>query len=114
MNTVGYMGALKRRLGIESDYALAKALCVTKQTVSRYAQGKGYFDDEVAIRAARILEIDPMNIIVATHVERARTPEEQEVWRAILEKISKSFNDLLSGWTGPERRRAHRVPVSVH
>ena len=36
MNTMEYMGAVKAALGIESDYALSKALNVTRQTVSRY------------------------------------------------------------------------------
>lgn len=91
MNTIEYMAALKKRLGIDSDYALAKALGVTKQTVSRYAKGIGQFDDEVARRVASILEMHPGLVMLDMHRERAKTPEDRSIWL----EIYKGFLTLL-------------------
>lgn len=91
MNTMEYMQAVKTKLGIESDYALSKALQVTKQTVSRYAQGKGYFDDAVAVKVAELLQIHPGLVMLDMHRERAKTPAEQSIWQEIFE----GFRTLL-------------------
>ncbi|OEZ93493.1 helix-turn-helix protein [Janthinobacterium sp. HH106] len=85
MNTMEYMGAVKAALGIESDYALSKALNVTRQTVSRYVQGKGYFDDAVAVKVAELLQIHPGLVMLDMHRERAKTPAEQTIWQEIFE-----------------------------
>lgn len=91
MNTIEYLAALKTRLAIDSDYALAKKLGVTKQTVSRYAKGIGHFDDEVAARVAEILEMHPGLVVLDMHRERAKTPAERSIW----EEIFKGFRTLL-------------------
>ncbi|MCM2564808.1 hypothetical protein [Janthinobacterium kumbetense] len=91
MNTMEYMQAVKTKLGIESDYALSKALQVTKQTVSRYSQGKGYFDDAVAVKVAELLQIHPGLVMLDMHRERAKTPAEQSIWQEIFE----GFRTLL-------------------
>ena len=91
MNTTEYMAAVKGHLGIESDYALSKALGVTKQTISRYAQGKGFFDDSVALKVASTLGIHPGLVMLDMHRERAKTPQERSVW----EDIFKGFLTLL-------------------
>ncbi|MGK5049870.1 DUF3693 domain-containing protein [Janthinobacterium sp. GB4P2] len=85
MNTMEYMGAVKLALRIESDYALSKALNVTRQTVSRYVQGKGYFDDAVAVKVADLLKIHPGLVILDMHRERAKTPAEQTIWQEIYQ-----------------------------
>lgn len=91
MNTIEYMAALKKRLVIDSDYALSKALGVTKQTISRYSKGVGHFDDDVARRVAAILEMHPGLVMLDMHRERAKTPEDRSVWQ----EIYKGFLTLL-------------------
>ena len=102
--TTQYLDDVKIKLGISSDYALAKALGVAKQTVSRWSQGKGYFDDDIAIRVAEILGVHPAIILSETHAERSKNPIVQAVWFGMMEKFSASFNALLSG-CGPRDRR---------
>lgn len=85
MNTLEYMAALKKRLNIESDYALSKALGVSKQAVSRYAKGHGQFDDEVAIRVADLLDMHKGLVLLDMHRERAKTPQERKVWQDIFQ-----------------------------
>ena len=114
MNTIEYLQAVKTRLNITSDYALAKALGITQSTISGYRAGRSRIDDDVALTIADILNVHPLQVIAAANAERAKTPEQRERWSGVMEKFSVSFLNLLSGWTGVERRRAHRVPVSAH
>lgn len=96
MNTVQYIDAVKKKLGIESDYAVAKALGISKQAVCRYTQGKGAFDDEIAIRVAEMLDIAPAKVLLDCHMERSKNPQVQAVWFGLMEKFSASFNSLIS------------------
>ena len=97
MDTVQYVDAVRSRLPVTSDYAVAKALGVSKQAVSRYMKGVSHFDDYVAIRVAKMLEIDPLQVIADVNHQRAENPEVKAVWAALMEKISKGFDVLLSG-----------------
>lgn len=93
--TVEYLNAVKARRDLPSDYAAAKLLGVTRAAVSRYRLGQGYFEDIVALRVAEILEIDPMEVIAAVNLERARTESDRLTWTAFLEKISEGFRTLV-------------------
>jgi plasmid maintenance system antidote protein VapI len=106
MNTLEFLAACKERLGIESDYALAKALNVAQSSISNYRTGRSRIDDDVALSIAEILGINPLVVIAAANAERAKTDEQKARWTGLMEKFSASFNTLLSGsWSGVERRR---------
>lgn len=107
MNTLEYLAAVKQRLGVDSDYAVSKALGVTRQTVSRYMKGIGHFDEPVCRRVAEILGKHPGIVMLDMQRERAKNPEDRAVWSTILEKFSLGFEVLLSG-VGPRRMR---IPV---
>lgn len=100
MNTLDYLAACKERLGITSDYALAKALRVTQPTISSYRSGRTRIDDDVALTIAEILNVHPLQVIAAANAERAKTPEQRARWSGVMEKFSASFNALLLGY-GP-------------
>lgn len=104
MKTVDYLDAVKRRLGLQSDYALAKALKIAQPTVSSYRAGRTCVDNDVALAIAEILEVNPLVVIAAANAERAKTPEAKARWAGVMEKFSASFKTLLSPWDGRERR----------
>lgn len=109
MNTIEYLQAVKTRLHITSDYALAARLGVTRSAISKLQQGKGIFGDDMALTVAQILDINPLVVIACANAERAKTPEQRARWSGVMEKFSASFNALLSGpWQGRERRFATR------
>jgi transcriptional regulator with XRE-family HTH domain len=109
LNTIEYLQAVKTRLEITSDYALAKALGITQSTISGYRAGRSRIDDDVALTIADILRIHPLQVIAAANAERAKTPEQRARWSGVMEKFSASFkNHLLGCWPGPERRFAPR------
>lgn len=97
MTTLEYLNAVKAKLGIESDYALAQHLGITRSAVSVFTRGKGIFGDDVALAVAEILGIHPLTVIAQANAERAKTPEQRARWSGVMEKFSLSFNLLLLG-----------------
>lgn len=95
MNTLQYLTACKTKLGIESDYALAKALGMTQSTISGYRAGRSRMDDDAALKVAAILGIDPLEPIAAANAERAKSPEMKAVWESLMKKVQASFESLL-------------------
>lgn len=109
MNTINYLRAVKSRLGITSDYALAAKLGVTRSAVSKMQQGESVFSDDVALTVAELLEVEPIAVIAAANAERAKTPEQKARWTGLMEKFSVSFRNRLSKWDGVERRANARL-----
>ena len=114
MRTPDYLDLARQELGLPSDYALQKPLGVSKSQLSRWRNGLDSLSDSMAVRVAELCKIPPERVLLDAHLEKAKTPEERAAWKTIMEKFSGSFRNLLSGWTGEERRSAQRVPVSVH
>lgn len=97
MNTLEYLDAVKAKLGIESDYALAQRLGITRSSVSVFTRGKGIFGDDVALTVAQILDLNPLVVIAQANAERSNNPEMRDRWLNVMEKFSASFNNLLLG-----------------
>jgi transcriptional regulator with XRE-family HTH domain len=87
VRTVEYLEALKKKLGISSDYGLQRPLSVTKQAVSRYRNG-GTFDHVVAARVARVLGVPELRVIADMELERAQSEEHRELWRRLARKVA--------------------------
>ncbi|WAL84970.1 helix-turn-helix domain-containing protein [Pandoraea sp. XJJ-1] len=93
--TVDFLDAVKIRRDLPSDYALAKLLCIRPSAISNYRAGRSHFDEEIAVRVAEILEIDPMEVIASANYERAKTDTGRALWAGLLEKISEGFRTLV-------------------
>lgn len=87
MSTLHYLSAVKKRLSIESDYALAKALKIRHSTICGYRAGKSRMDDDVALKIADILGLNPLEVIAAANAERAKSDEMRTVWLGLMEKM---------------------------
>lgn len=106
MKTTEFLDKVKTRLDLPSDYALAKVLGVTRESVSQLRTGKTSMGIETAIKVGEILDVDGHAVYAQGQMERAKKPEVVDFWRTVSEKFSTSFNTLLSGsWSGVERRR---------
>ncbi|WP_426078885.1 DUF3693 domain-containing protein [Janthinobacterium sp. PSPC3-1] len=95
--TIEFLDAVKEKLGITSDYALAKRLGFSLSTVSNYRTGRRILDDDAALDIAMALEVHPFEVIASVNAERAKTPEQRARWSGVMEKFSASFNSLLLG-----------------
>lgn len=85
MKTTQYCAAMKQRLQITSDYALAKALGVPKQTISNYANGVRTFDNTMAAKVAEILDVPVMKVIADMELERGTN---DELWKRIARRAA--------------------------
>lgn len=92
--TLEYVDAVKIRLDLPSDYAIAKALGVSRQAVSQYRQGKASFDDLTAVRVAEILGLNPMEVIAAANRERAKSEDARRVWSGLFDRFAANFEAL--------------------
>lgn len=97
MKPSDYLDKVRDKLQLPSDYALQGPLGLSKQQLSRYRKNADYFSDEVAMRVAQTLGINAAQVLLDSHIERSKTPEIRAAWMGMMEKISLSFNSLLSG-----------------
>ncbi|WP_233869313.1 hypothetical protein [Paraburkholderia adhaesiva] len=92
--TVQWLDEVKDCLGIASDYAAAKALHVTRASVSGWRTGRCTFDNEVCLRVAEILNANPFEVLATVNIERIKDEERRDLWANALERISVGFRQL--------------------
>ncbi|SOZ07275.1 conserved hypothetical protein [Cupriavidus taiwanensis] len=92
--TLEFLEAVRAKLGGASDYAIAKELGISRSAVSKYRNGMGGFDDETAVKVARILDVDPAAVATAAHAERAKSPELRQMWASVADRFSLNFDAL--------------------
>lgn len=80
MNTTQYLDAVKRKLGVSSDYALAVHLQITRFGVSKLRRGRVAMSATTAARVAELLELDPLKVIADAELERGSN---NELWLRI-------------------------------
>jgi transcriptional regulator with XRE-family HTH domain len=83
--TIEYLDAVKDKIGISSDYALAKKLGFSLSAVSSYRCGRRVFDDDAALTVAQFLGINPLIVIAESNAERAKTPEMRDRWMDVIQ-----------------------------
>lgn len=96
-STLEFLDAVKARHSLTSDYSLAPILGVTKQEVSKLRNSKAFLGDQTAIQVAKLLEIDPAEVLSAVHAERAKTPAEKAAWASIFQRITTAACGVLLG-----------------
>ncbi|MBN9357525.1 MAG: helix-turn-helix domain-containing protein [Herbaspirillum huttiense] len=95
MSTLDFLDEAKAKNGLPSDYALSKALGLTTSAISNYRSGRSRIDDEVALKLAGLTGRNPLEVIAAANMERAKTPEMRALWESLLTKVAKSFDFLM-------------------
>jgi transcriptional regulator with XRE-family HTH domain len=84
VKTKDYCRALKVKLGVTSNYALAKALGIRRQRISNYVNGLRVFDNTTAVRVAELLGRDPMKVIADLELERG---SDATLWQRIRQAV---------------------------
>jgi transcriptional regulator with XRE-family HTH domain len=82
-STVDYLDAIRAKLEIHNDSALARALGVSRQTISSYRLKSVSMDDDVAARAAELLGVQPGTVLLDMYTERTRDPRIKSIWAQI-------------------------------
>lgn len=83
-----FLDALSRRWGGATDYAIAKRLGVSKQSISNYRSGIRCISDELAIRIAAELELDPAYVLACVNAERQPEPAVSRVWLELARRLA--------------------------
>lgn len=87
--------ALKARTGIDSDYGIAKHLGITRAAVSAYATGRHTLGEDVAIRVATDLGLDPGYVLACMAAERAKRPPAKKAWERVARRMAQAAIVLM-------------------
>ena len=103
MTAAEYLDALQAKLGVNSDYAVARVIGVSKQAASRYRLGMAHFDDEIAQKVAEILEMHPAIVMLDMYADRTRDEKTKSLWQ----EIAQGFWQVVP--LANDRRRVRRA-----
>lgn len=78
ITTLELLDRLKEEADLPSDYAVAKFLNITHQAVSRWRNGK-VMSEEVALKVARVLDMDQDFVVLSNIVERQKNRRAKEM-----------------------------------
>jgi transcriptional regulator with XRE-family HTH domain len=79
-----------------TPYRIGKELGLSSARIYQLFGKGGTYDDSTAIKVAKILNVDPNEVVASAHAEREKDPEIKAFWMGLLEKISVGFESLTS------------------
>lgn len=85
--TLKYLEALKEKYDLKSDNALATLLNTSRQAINNYRHAGNAFDNETALKVAKLLEVEPLEVIAAASFDRAKTEEEKKIWENFYKRL---------------------------
>lgn len=89
MHTVNQLfDAVKTVRAVQSDYALAGILGVTKAAINAVRKRGGSISDATAIKVAEITGLPAAYVVACAHAERAQIGAERDVWESIAKKAA--------------------------
>ena len=87
MKAINYIDKIREKFNA-SDYKAAQIVGISPARVSTYRRGKSNtFEDDVSIKVAELLDINPAEVIAEMHKEKAKTRKEKAIWEAITKAI---------------------------
>jgi predicted transcriptional regulator len=89
--TVSFLERLRASIGADSgctDYRLGKVLQVSHSSITNYLKRGRTMDDDVALKVADLLGIDPAYVLACVHAERSTSVESAKVWERIAAKFA--------------------------
>lgn len=90
-----YIDKIKTINNIESDYAVAKLLGVSRQRMSNYRNKIRFFDDLTAMKVAELLQINALEVIANVNKERATTAKEKDAWQFYITRLVGSMGIIF-------------------
>lgn len=83
-----YLDATKAKIGVSSDYELAKRFEVTRQRISGIRKGELPMDNATAYHVAIALDIDPAMVIADLEAQREKNPQRREFWAGFIQRAA--------------------------
>lgn len=112
--TADYLDDAKKKLCVESDYALAKWLEINTGILSGFRSGKRQLDNYTAARIANLLEISPLEIIATSEMEREKDSDRRRFWEQVRKRGVNSvlgITLLFSGLTVIHEIAEHKYNI---
>jgi len=81
MNTPELLDKAKTKLGIDTDYKLAKTLGIKDARIYDYRHGNRTPDNYAIARFAEILEIDPWSLVKEIEAQTEKNEKRREFWK---------------------------------
>lgn len=88
MKSAKYLDDLKTVKGLATDKELADLLAVTKAAISQYRSGTRMMDNEMCLKIALELGIDPMRIIMTADIDRAERAGQHSLWEVFSQRTA--------------------------
>ena len=126
MNTTNaVIDRIKSQHNVTSDYAVSKLLGVTRTSLSDYRHNRRQFSDEIAFRAAKLVDLNPVELLTNLHSERASNDIESELWKSIskmsetvkqlnTKEYNEAINALLDGNATEKQKKLVRESQSMY
>lgn len=86
MKPSAYLDAVKAQLNIESDYALAKRLEVTRGQIVSMRNRSRPIAIATAFKIAIALELDPAQVVADLEEQREKNEKRRDFWRGFLSR----------------------------
>lgn len=85
-----YLDAAKEKLQLQSDYALAKQLGLSRQTISNYRKNHRTFDNYTCIALSEITGIPALKIIADMELARETDECRRGMWESYVKRLGGS------------------------
>lgn len=86
----------KIKLGIKSDYALAKAVGISTQRLSNILKGSVRPEAYEAVKIGEILNLHPLMLLAEFEAENAKTEERKAFWVNFGQRIKNGALGMLA------------------
>ena len=80
---------LSNKLDGASDYKIAQELGVSRQLISAVRAGKQHLSDDLAIKAAQLLEEEPPATMAQAAADRAKSSEARRYWLDLSRRLQR-------------------------
>jgi len=81
--------ALRIRLGVDTDSAVAAALGIRHSAISHWRYGRSAMSPELAMKAAELLGVEPGPLVLACLAETDRRPSVAALFRELAERLGR-------------------------
>lgn len=85
--TTDLLDEIREIKGLTSDYQVAKLLDVRTQTITSYRTGRTQMNDEMALRATRVIGRATAPVFAQLAAERASHPDVKKVWQEAAKQL---------------------------
>ncbi len=109
------MDEAKEKAGLPSDYKLAEAIGITRQTISGYRHGRSYPDEYAKAKLAELTKRTFREVTARLEIEREVNPVKLKYWNDVLEAEKKKGPDhdgltLSDDWRARRDSNARPLP----